>query len=253
VRVPQAHANDQVVRSAIRRFRGSLVVIWLITAAVTGVLVGVDRPALATVIPVLLYAGLAILALVLSRRVILRAKRQGNWFEGVPGRVSAQLTPPSHRHPPFIWAVLAAIMLAGATAVGVALYPTLPDPLPIHFTIAGVANAVPTARHAITAAHARRTICSPRPRRGPSIGPPPATTRTRRPITRPRRTDDPSGGCSGPLTELRTGTCRGVTGVDHDEATDRSPKPVPDAACRDGAVRLAASREKEVDDTHEPR
>lgn len=141
VRVPQAHANDQVVRSAIRRFRVSLLVMWLVTAAVTTVLVSVDLPALATVIPVLLYAGLTILALVLSRRLIIRAKRQGNWFEGVPGRVSAQLTPPSYRHPPFIWAVLAAIVLAGATAVGVALYPTLPDPLPIHFTIAGVANA----------------------------------------------------------------------------------------------------------------
>jgi uncharacterized membrane protein len=137
VRVPQTHANDAVIRAAILRFRWGLVLAWVLTAAVTVALAVVDQTPLATVVPVLLYAALSILVLVLSRRVILRAKRTGNWFEGVPVRVSAQITPPAYHHPPVIWPALAVIVLAVATAVNVALYPTLPDPVPVHFNIAG--------------------------------------------------------------------------------------------------------------------
>ncbi|HEY4152313.1 MAG TPA: DUF5808 domain-containing protein [Pseudolysinimonas sp.] len=140
VRVPQAHANDPVVRTAIRRFRWSLVATWLVTVAVTVVLVVLDLAPLAASIPVLLYAALSIVALVISRRLIIRAKREGNWFEGLPGRVSAQLTPPAYHHPPIIWPALSAIVLAAATAVDVALYPTLPDPIAVHFNFAGDAD-----------------------------------------------------------------------------------------------------------------
>jgi uncharacterized membrane protein len=137
VRVPQSHANDPVIRAAISGFRWGLVLAWILTATVTVVLAGVGQTALATVVPVLLYAGLSILVLVLARRVILRAKRAGDWFEGIPVRISAQITPPSYHHPPIIWPALAAIVLAVATAFNVALYPTLPDPVPVHFNIAG--------------------------------------------------------------------------------------------------------------------
>lgn len=137
VRVPQSRIGDPVVLGAIRRFRWGLVLAWVITAALTAVLAFTDRAPLAVVLPVLLYTALSILDLVLSRRVITRAKRDGNWFEGVPVRVSAQLTPPTYRHPPIIWPALAVIVLAAAAAVDVALYPTLPDPIPVHFDVAG--------------------------------------------------------------------------------------------------------------------
>jgi len=137
VRVPQAHIGDPVVLSAIRLFRWALVLAWVVTAVVALVLALVGQAALAVVVPVLLYAALGILALVLSRRMIIRAKRAGNWFEGVPVRVSAQLTPPAYRHAPILWPALAAIVLAGATAVDVALYPTLPNPIPVHFDVSG--------------------------------------------------------------------------------------------------------------------
>ena len=140
VRVPQAHANDAVVHSAIRRFRLGLVLAWVLTAALTVTLAVADLTPLATLLPVLLYATLSILVLVLSRRMILRAKREGGWFEGLPVRVSAQITVPAYRHPPIIWPALAVIVLAVATAVNAALYPTLPDPLPVHFKIAGDPN-----------------------------------------------------------------------------------------------------------------
>ena len=137
VRVPQAHADDPVVRSAIRRFRWSLVLGWVVTAAVTVALAAASLTTVATFVPVLLYTALGLLALVLSRRAIVRAKREGDWFEGLPVRATAQLTAPAVHHPPIIWPALAAIVLAVATAVDVALYPALPDPLPVHFDFAG--------------------------------------------------------------------------------------------------------------------
>jgi len=140
VRVPQSRIGDPVVLSAIRRFRWGLVVAWVITAALTAVLALTDRAPLAVVVPVLLYAALSILDLVLSRRIITRAKRAGDWFEGVPVRVSAQLTPPAYRHPPIIWPALAVIVLAVATAVDVALYPGLPATIPVHYGISGTAD-----------------------------------------------------------------------------------------------------------------
>jgi uncharacterized membrane protein len=137
VRVPQAHIDDPVVLSAIRRFRWGLVLAWATTAALTVLLAIFGQAPLATVLPVLLYTALSILILVLSRRMIISAKRVGGWFEGVPVRMSAQLTPPAYRHPPIIWPALAVIVLAATTAVDVALYPTLPDPIAVHFNAAG--------------------------------------------------------------------------------------------------------------------
>jgi uncharacterized membrane protein len=140
VRVPQAHASDPVVRSAIRRFRWGLVLVWVLTAALTVALAAAGQAPLATFLPVLLYSLLSVLVLVLSRRMILRAKREGDWFEGIPVRVSAQITPPAYHHPPVIWPALAAIVLAVTTAVDVALYPGLPDPIAVHFNVAGQAD-----------------------------------------------------------------------------------------------------------------
>ena len=86
-----------------------VILLWIV---VTVVLAFSNLTPLAVVIPVLLYTGLSILALVLSRRIIVRAKRDGNWFEGVPVRVSAQLTAPPYHHPPIVWPALAAVVLS---------------------------------------------------------------------------------------------------------------------------------------------
>lgn len=140
VRVPQAHADDAVVRFAIRRFRWGLVAAWVVTVVVTAALALSGEEPLATFIPVLLYALLSVLVLVLCRRIIVRAKREGAWFEGLPVRVSAQLTPPPAHHAPIVWPALAATVLAIATGIDVALYPTLPASIPVHFGISGEAD-----------------------------------------------------------------------------------------------------------------
>lgn len=139
-RVPQAHATDPVIGAALRRFRWSLLVAWLITAAGTVALLFVDV-VLTAVVPILAYAVLAVAALILSRRIILRAKKEGKWFEGVPVRVSAQITPVAYEHPPIVLPVLAAVVLAVATGVNIARYPTLPDRIPIHFGFDGTPDS----------------------------------------------------------------------------------------------------------------
>jgi uncharacterized membrane protein len=144
VRVPQAHANDVVIATAIRRFRFGLVLAWLMTAVATVTLAVNNQTPLATLIPVLLYAVLSILALVLSRRMIVQAKREGRWFDGLPVRVSAEITPPTYHRPPMIWPALAVLVLAVATAIDVALYPSLPDPVAVHFSASGAPDGFAT-------------------------------------------------------------------------------------------------------------
>lgn len=140
VRVPQSHADDPVVHLAIRRFRWGLVATWAVTAAVTAALALAGEEPLATFIPVLLYALLSIAVLMLCRRIIVRAKREGAWFEGVPVRVTAQLTPPPAYHAPILWPALAAIVLAVAIGIDAALYPGLPASVPVHYGISGAAD-----------------------------------------------------------------------------------------------------------------
>jgi len=140
VRVPQSHANDPVVLTAVRRFRWGLALIWVITAALTVGLAAAAQSALAIALPVLLYAALSLVVLVLSRRTIIRAKRQGDWFAGVPVRMSAQLTPPAPHHAPVLWPALALIVLAVAAAIDAAVYPTLPNPIPVHYALSGQAD-----------------------------------------------------------------------------------------------------------------
>ncbi|MEO6115099.1 MAG: DUF5808 domain-containing protein [Pseudolysinimonas sp.] len=141
VRVPQAHAKDEVVRLAIRRFRVSLVAAWLVTAIVTVVVTSFGATPLAASLPILLFVALGLGAMVLSRRIIVRAKREGDWFAGIPVRVSAEITPVAYHHPPLVLPLLAAVVLAVATSIDVALYPTLPDPIATHYGISGAPDA----------------------------------------------------------------------------------------------------------------
>jgi uncharacterized membrane protein len=140
VRVPTAHAADPAIRSAVRRFRLSQIVVWVITALLAIALTG-SLPVLAVILPVLLFIPLALVSFVIARRSIIRAKREGDWFTGLPVRVSAEVTAPVHHRPPIIWPILAVVVIAIAVAIGVAEYPHLPDPIPTHFDMAGHVTA----------------------------------------------------------------------------------------------------------------
>ncbi|MDP9027317.1 MAG: DUF5808 domain-containing protein [Actinomycetota bacterium] len=140
VRVPTAHAGDPVIRSTIRRFRLAQALAWVITAVVTLALAAA-LPLLAVLIPVLLFVALASTAFVITRRSIVRAKREGAWFDGVELRVRAEVTSPAHHRAPVVWPILSALVLAAVVAIGVAVFPRLPDPYPTHFDAAGQITA----------------------------------------------------------------------------------------------------------------
>jgi uncharacterized membrane protein len=102
------------------------------------IILALTVPIAAAVIPVLLLVVLGVVAYVSSRRSIIRAKHEGNWYGSVRVRLSADISGSQKRAGlPIGWMTAALVILLGATAVGIALYPTLPDLLPTHWNAAG--------------------------------------------------------------------------------------------------------------------
>ncbi len=136
VRVPAAHRDDVVVRSSIRRFRLAQLGVWAVVALATLVL-GFTLPIVAAAVPVLLFVVLSGVSYVIARAPIARAKRDGDWFAGVPVRLVAEITVSRPQRPPVVWPALAFAALGVATAIGVAVYPSLPEQVATHFRFDG--------------------------------------------------------------------------------------------------------------------
>ena len=136
VRVPAAHRGDVVVRSSIRRFRLAQLGVWAVVALATLVL-GFTLPIVAAALPVLLFVVLSGVSYVIARAPIARAKRDGDWFAGVPVRLVAEITVSRPQRPPVVWPALAFAALGVATAIGVAVYPGLPEQVATHFRFDG--------------------------------------------------------------------------------------------------------------------
>jgi uncharacterized membrane protein len=136
VRVPAAHQDDAVVRSSIRRFRLAQLGVWAVVALATLVL-AFTLPIVAAALPVLLFVVLSGVSYVIARAPIARAKRDGDWFAGVPVRLVAEITAPRPHRPPLVWPAAALAVLAAATAVGVSVYPSLPEQVATHFRFDG--------------------------------------------------------------------------------------------------------------------
>jgi uncharacterized membrane protein len=139
VSVPRAHQDDASIPRAFRRWRVGQVAAAIVAIA-AAVVLAFTVPAVGAVAPVLIFVVLSVVVYVLSRRSIVAAKRAGDWYADVPVQVSAEVTPPAHHRPPWIWPALAAIVLGVTAAIGVAVYPGLPDPYPVHRDAAGVVD-----------------------------------------------------------------------------------------------------------------
>jgi uncharacterized membrane protein len=140
VSVPASRVDEPVIRLAVRRFRTAVLVAFVvcIAAAVASSLLS---PAAGVIVPVLLFVVLGFASYAVARSGIARAKREEKWYEGVSVRLAADVTAGSpNAATPFGWYVAALILLAIAASIGVAVYPGLPDPLPIHWGGDGVAN-----------------------------------------------------------------------------------------------------------------
>lgn len=140
VSVPHSRVAEPIVRRSIRRYRMALTAAWIVGIALTLLLFS-SSPVAASIVPVLIALALGLLAYMLSRRAIIRAKRNGQWYENVSVRLRANITAESTpARPPFGWTIAAVVILLAVIAVGVAIFPSLPDPTPIHWNAAGQAD-----------------------------------------------------------------------------------------------------------------
>lgn len=141
VSVPQAHTGDPAVRSAVRRYRTGVVAAAVLSLALAAVLSGF-APIAGTLVPTLAMVVLGAAAYLAARRGIQRAKREGGWYDDVPVRLSASVTPDRAARVAIApaWYLVALVVLGVVAAIGVAIYPTLPNPLPIHWNAAGRAD-----------------------------------------------------------------------------------------------------------------
>jgi uncharacterized membrane protein len=140
VSVPQERTGDPAIESSVRRYRVAIIASLVVSLAIT-VMLGTMVPAAGVTAPVLVFIALSIGSYVAARSSITRAKRDGGWYDDVPVRLAADVTAPRPISAiPFWWYLTAIVPLVIATGVGVAVYPNLPNPLPIHWDLNGVAN-----------------------------------------------------------------------------------------------------------------
>ncbi|HKT56823.1 MAG TPA: DUF5808 domain-containing protein [Microbacterium sp.] len=137
VSVPASRLEEPVIRQAIGRFRLLIAIAWVVCVALLVVL-GQTAAAPAELLCVFLFIIAQLASYVIARRMIVRAKRDGGWYEGVPVRVAGSVTAPAEPAPvPTGWGVASVVLLAVAYAVGILLYPSLPGRLPTHWGFDG--------------------------------------------------------------------------------------------------------------------
>lgn len=140
VSVPQARAGDPIIMSSVRRYRLWVAVSLVVSLAITFIL-GTIAPAAGLIAPVLVFIALGLIGYMVARTAIMRAKRDANWYDGVPVRLTADITTSKTFTPlPFGWYLAAVVVLVITAGIGVAVYPGLPNPLPTHWGADGRAD-----------------------------------------------------------------------------------------------------------------
>jgi uncharacterized membrane protein len=139
VAVPREHLGDDAVRGAVRRFRVAVLITGAISL-VASIALALTAPIAGVIAPQLLCLVLGTGAYLVTRRGIVDAKRREGWYDDVPVRLTAEVTAPAHHRPPVLWPILGLVLLGVAAGIGIAAYPHLPDPYPVHFTAGGVVD-----------------------------------------------------------------------------------------------------------------
>ncbi len=80
-------------------------------------------------------------AFAVCRKPIMAAKVSEGWYDAVPVRVSASVTPERPATPLWPLLVLAVGISLAAVAVVAVNYPALPDPMPVHYDAAGTVTS----------------------------------------------------------------------------------------------------------------
>ncbi len=139
VAVPQAHLDDPAVAAALRRFRIGQVAAGLV-AVIATIVLALVAPVAGAVAPVFVFLVPSAVVYVVTRQGIVAAKRAGGWYDDVPVRLSAEVTAPLHHRPPLLWSLIAIVLLVAAAGIGAAVYPHLPDPYPVHYSLGGAVD-----------------------------------------------------------------------------------------------------------------
>ena len=141
VSIPSTRVSDPVVIRAVRRYRIGMVVVTL-GAVILGILGAALAPLAAALLPIAVMLAGTLVVYLTSRRVIQQAKREGDWYSDMPIRLTATVTATDRPQtaPAFGWYVAGIIVLTAAIVIGAAVYDNLPDPIPVHWNAAGVAD-----------------------------------------------------------------------------------------------------------------
>ncbi|MHA7986022.1 DUF5808 domain-containing protein [Rathayibacter sp. CAU 1779] len=137
VSVPVARQDEPVIRSARRRYYVMIGAAWLLAVVVLVALVFV-APVAASIVSTLLFVVGTVVAYIIARQAIVRAKHDGQWYKGVKVRLVGSVTvDPVHAPVPAGWFAASLLLLAIAAAIGVGVYDSLPAQVPIHWDAGG--------------------------------------------------------------------------------------------------------------------
>lgn len=138
VRVPHAQLSAAAVTSALRSYR---TIVWSVGIAATVLTVVLwEYPVLASLTSMLVVAG-SLVAYVIERHTILKAKAEGGWFEGVDTVIAGSVT--SEPRLSFPWAGIAAslFLTAAGALIVVARWDEIPDVVATHWNGANEPDA----------------------------------------------------------------------------------------------------------------
>jgi len=138
VSVPSDRVSDPAVRSAIRRYRIWILVGGVVAAAIMVATLSVPE---VSVLILLGYVVWTVVAFAVCRKPIMVAKARQGWYDAVPVRVSASITPERPVKPLWPLLILAVGICLATVAVVAINYHSLPDPMPTHYDAEGNATS----------------------------------------------------------------------------------------------------------------
>ena len=135
VRIPAGRADDTAVRTAERGYRLGIVGVTLAALLLATFIPGKTAARLSGVIVEVV--GTFAVYLV-ARAHVATAKHEGRWFEGLKQVTVTDTTLRTRPEPfPWLWALPAALIVAGTAVFGAVRYPHLPDRLAAHYDGSG--------------------------------------------------------------------------------------------------------------------
>ncbi|QDZ14442.1 DUF1648 domain-containing protein [Humibacter ginsenosidimutans] len=136
VSVPRARSGDPAVTRHVRAYRMAIIASWILSLAL---LLGLSPtvPAAAVLTSVLFLVAASTVAYVVARSGIVRAKRRGDWYADATVRPPANVASVQQPPAPVGWLVFSLVVLLVAFGIGVAVYPSLPQSVPVHWGASG--------------------------------------------------------------------------------------------------------------------